>query len=92
MKGIIQIEGEVNDKVDNVFCVRRPERVALRRDNGSPHCHTKDNSKQLLWELNYTGWGGSGTSDFIQSISLVEFDTAKLSGSQFSLTMISYYC
>lgn len=48
MKGIIQIEGEVNDKVDNVFCVRRPERVALRRDNGSPHCHTKDNSKQLL--------------------------------------------
>jgi len=56
MKASIQIEGEVNDKVDNLVCVRRPECVALQRDNGSPHCHTKDNFKQLLWELNYT-WG-----------------------------------
>jgi len=48
MKASIQIEGEVNDKVDNLVCVRRPECVALRRDNGSPHCHTKDNFKQLL--------------------------------------------
>ena len=48
MKASIQIEGEVNDKVDNLVCVRRPECVALQRDNGSPHCHTKDNFKQLL--------------------------------------------
>ena len=57
MKGSIQIEGEVNGKVDNLVCMRRPERVALLRDNGGPQCHTKDNMKQLLWELNYTGEG-----------------------------------
>ena len=55
MKGSIQIAGQVNNKVNNVVCARRPEHVALRRDNRSPHCHTKDNLKQRLWELSYTG-------------------------------------
>ena len=44
MKGSIQIEGEVNTKVDNVVCMRPPEHVALRRDNRE---HTLSHKRQL---------------------------------------------